>query len=559
MQFNQMEYVRQDAQALAGEIQALIRELERAADYPAARETFLKCEKLFRHMDTLSELVNIRHCMDTGDAFYCAETDFWSAASPMLRKYRQQWADALAGSPFRAGFAAEYGELMFRNALIEKGAFSPEITDDLKLENELMRKYESLQAGALISFEDGRRTLSQMQRFKTDPDDERRLRAWKAEGAWYRSHTRELDGIFDELVRVRDRMGRALGYDGYLPLGYRVRCRNCYAKEDVEAYREAVVRWIVPAAEAVCKKQAERLHVPYPMSFPSLALEYRDGNARPIHDAQGLLETTARLYESLSPEAGRFFRMMLDRGLLDVESRAGKASGGYCASFPEYGVPFIFTNFNGTQDDVKIITHESGHALEVYTNRNRTPYAMLWPTGEACEVNSVGMEFFGERFAEEYFGGDARKYRDSHLAQTITHIPYGAAIDHFQHVVYEQPGLTPAQRHQVWRELLGKYMPWLSLEGGIPFYGDAMGWQAQRHIFIGPLYYIDYSLAETVGLELWSLIRKDPRDAWERYMAYTVRGGSGTFLDLLEKAGLSSPFDEAHLKRLSEELLQAVC
>lgn len=554
MKFEEMEYVRPDVEALASQIRAQAGALSQADSYEEARAVFLQSEALFRHIDTLSELVNIRHCIRTQDPEYAAETAFWSAASPLLGACRQQWEDAMLASPFRSRFAAEFGSLQFTNAILERGIYSDAISEELKRENALMREYESLQASALLSFSGGSHTLSRMRPFKTSTDNSVRYAAWQAEGAWYKAHAAEFDRIFDELVHTRDRMGKRLGYENYLPLGYKVRCRNCYTKEDVAAYRQAVVQYIVPVAEAACRQQAARIGAEYPMNFADLALEYRDGNAVPLGDTQDILETTAQFFRTLSPEAGQFFRMMLDDGLMDVVSRDGKASGGYCASFPEYEVPFIFANFNGTQEDVQIITHEAGHALEVYTNRKRIPYRYIWPTGEACEVNSVGMEFLGEGFAAEYFGGNAQKYKESHLARTITHIPYGAAIDHFQHIVYEQPDLSPAQRHGVWGELLRTYMPWLSLDGGIPFYDDAMGWQAQRHIFIGPLYYIDYSLAETVGLELWALMQENPREAWTRYMAYTVLGGSDTFLGLLEKAGLTSPFDTGHLRDLCQKV-----
>lgn len=554
MHFEQMEYQRPDLDAITAQIDALIYRLDEAEHYQAAKCVFLESEKLFRQIDTLSELVNIRHCINTRDMFYNEETAFWSKASPVIGDKRQCWENALIHSKFRKEFAAEYGELMFQNIILSRGTFSEAILDDLITENNLMRKYESLQAGARVEFQGKTFTLSEMQVYKSSPDDAVRLAAWKAEGAWYHAHHGEIDEIFDGLVHARDSMGKKLGFDSYLPLGYKVRGRNCYDRADVERYRNIVAKHIVPMAEDIYRRRAARIGVPYPVSFADSLLEYRDGNAQPIQDTNGILETTAKVFALLSADAGQFFQKMLNNGLMDVVSRENKATGGYCASFPAYEMPFIFSNFNGTQEDVKIITHEAGHAFEVYTNRKRTPYSMLWPTGEACEVNSIGMEFFAGQYAEQYFGKDAEKYRESHLAQIIIHIPYGVAIDHFQHIAYENPDLTAEQRHEVWKELLDLYMPWIRLDGQIPFYGNGMGWQAQRHPFVGPLYFIDYSLAETVALEFWSLIKKDPEDAWKRYMKYTEAGGSKTFLDLLYDAALSNPFDESHICRLCADI-----
>ena len=140
----------------------------------------------------------------------------------------------------------------------------------------------------------------------------------------------------------------------------------------------------------------------------------------------------------------------------------------------------------------------------------------------------------------------------------LTFIPYGTMVDHFQHIVYEKPEMTPAERHAVWKELLGVYMPWMKLDGEIPFYSEGMGWQRQHHIYSSPFYYIDYCLAQTVALEFWAMIRKDVGNAWQHYMAYTVQGGSRTFTDLLKNAGLESPFDEACLRGVCAEAEKAL-
>ena len=217
-----------------------------------------------------------------------------------------------------------------------------------------------------------------------------------------------------------------------------------------------------------------------------------------------------------------------------------------------YEVPFIFANFNGTQHDVEVVTHEAGHAFAYWMNRKRVPVECAWPSLEGCEVHSMSMEFFGWRNAEGFFGGDAKKFLYSHLAGAITFIPYGTMVDHFQHIVYEHPELTPAQRHAEWKRLLGIYMPWIKLDGDIPFYADGEGWQRQIHIYQVPFYYIDYCLAQTVALEFWAMIQKDFKDAWKHYMDYTVQGGSCTFTELLTNAGLVTPFDEECLKGVCE-------
>ena len=552
LKFSEMPYERPDLEEMKGRLEELTGRLKAAESYAAAREVFLEKEKVQKHLDTLSTLASIRHSIDTRDAFYDGEMKFWNAAAPELQAYQQNWTMAMLASPYRADFAAEYGDLMFVNAEIALKTFSPEIIPQLQRENDLTQEYEKLLASAQIPFEGGVYTLSQLTPFKSDPDDARRLAAWKAEGQWYKDHQSELDGLYDQLVHLRDEMGRKLGCGGYTQLGYYRMGRNCYTKEDVERFRAAVVKYLVPVADRIYRAQAARLGVEYPLSFADAALQFRSGNPRPQGTPDDILAQGKKFYDELSPETSAFFRTMLDGELLDVLSTEGKQSGGYCTSLADYEVPFIFANFNGTQGDVEVVTHEAGHAFASWMNRSRVPMEYVWPSMEGCEVHSMSMEFFAWPWAEGFFGPDTRKFRYSHLSGALTFIPYGTMVDHFQHEVFANPDMTPAQRHAVWKELLGVYMPWLKLDGEIPFYSEGEGWQRQHHIYSMPFYYIDYCLAQTVSLQFWARIQADPQDAWRHYMAYTVQGGSKVFTELLRGAGLDSPFEENCLRGVCE-------
>jgi len=550
LKFREMPYERPDGDALKTSMRTLTEKLRAAGSYEAAKAVFLEKETLSKHIQTLATLAQVRHTIDTRDKFYDEENDFWNQLSPELEEYSQEWTKAMLASPYRADFEKEYGTLMFLNAEIALKTFSPEIIPELQKENDLTTEYDKLIASAQIPFEGGVYTLSQLSPFKTGADDAQRLAAWKAEGGWYKEHQSELDRIYDELVDLRDTMGKRLGYKGYTELGYYRMGRNCYGKADVEKFRAAVRKYLVPVAESIYQEQAKRLGKTYPLSFADAALSFRSGNPRPCGDAEHILAHGQQFYDELSPETSAFFRMMRERELLDILSTEGKAAGGYCCTIPDYDVPFIFANFNGTQHDVEVVTHEAGHAFEAYLNAWRVP--MDDPSMEACEVHSMSMEFMAWPWAEGFFGKDTRKYLYSHLAKALTFIPYGTMVDHFQHVVYEKPDMTPAERHGVWKELLGVYMPWMKLDGDIPVYSEGEGWQRQLHIYQSPFYYIDYCLAQTVALEIWALLQKDRKEAWERYMAYTRQGGSEVFTTLLKNAGLESPFDENCLRTVCE-------
>lgn len=552
LKFSEMPYKRPDLEAHKARLTDLTARLKAAKSYDEAKAVFLEMEEESRHVNSAASLASIRNTIDTRDEFYDGEMNFWNAAGPELKEYYQAWNIAMLESPFRPDFEKEYGNLMFLNTEISLKTFSPEIVPQLQKENDLTLAYQKLIASAQVPFEGKTYTLSQMTPFQTDADDVRRLAAWKAVGTWFKEHQAELDRIYDELTHLRNEMGKKLGYGGYTQLGYYRMGRNCYGKEDVEKFRAAVRKYLVPLADSIYRAQAERLGMAYPLSYADAALKFRSGNPRPQGTADDILAQGLKFYTELSPETGEFFKTMMDNELMDVLSTEGKAGGGYCTTVEEYRVPFIFANFNGTQGDVEVVTHEAGHAFAYWMNRDRVPSEYCWPGMEACEVHSMSMEFMAWPWEEGFFGKDTKKFLYSHLAGALTFIPYGTLVDHFQHEIYAHPDMTPAQRHAVWKQLQGEYMPWMRLDGDIPFFADGEAWQRQGHIYESPFYYIDYCLAQTVALEFWALLQKDQKTAWEKYMAYTRQGGSHTFTDLLKNAGLDSPFDEKCLREVCE-------
>ncbi|MBQ4375656.1 MAG: M3 family oligoendopeptidase [Erysipelotrichales bacterium] len=551
MKFSEMKYERPNLEEVAAKAKEYVKKLEEADSFEKAKEVLVEKENYMKHVMTMHELVTIRHDIDTRDEFYDAESKFWNEALPQLQEYEVAFTAALLKHPFRKELEKEFGNVVFLNGDLSLKSFSPKIIGEMQKENDLMTKYGKLIASAQIEFEGKTYTISQLSPFKNDPDDDRRLAAWKAEGKWYKDHQAELDAIYDELVHLRDTMGKKLGYEGYTELGYYRMSRNCYDKNDVEKFRSAVQKYLVPVAAKVYKRQAERLGKEYPMSYADNQLEFRSGNPKPAGTPDDIVAHAKKFYDELSPETSEFFTTMLDGELMSLLSTEGKSGGGYCTGLYEYGVPFIFANFNGTQHDVEVVTHEAGHAFAAYMNRDRIPMETMWPSMEGCEVHSMSMEFFAEGWADDFFGKDAAKFRYSHLAGALTFIPYGTMVDHFQHIVYEHPEYSPKERHAVWKKLLGIYQPWMRLDGDIPFYSEGEGWQRQMHIYHAPFYYIDYCLAQTVALEFWAMIQEDPKNAWDHYMRYTKLGGSKVFTELLKEAELESPFDENTLRKVA--------
>ena len=335
MKFSDMPYKRPQIEVIREEIAKITRDLEAAKTYEEARDALIAMDNEDKKVSTQSHLAFIRHSIDTRIGFYDDEVKFWNGATPQLQEYIQAFDRALLASPFRARFEEEFGQVVFKNIEIEIRSFAPALIPLMQEENDLVQEYQKIIASAQIPFEGGVYTLSQLTPFKKDRDDKRRLAAWKAEGYWYKEHQKDLDRIYDRMVQLRDRMGRELGHDGFTELGYDRMNRTCYRKAEVERFREAVRKYVVPVADRIYRKQAERTGTQYPLSFSDMALEFRSGNPRPVGSEEEILESGQVFYDALSEETGAFFKMMRENELMDVSSREGKEGGGYCESIPD--------------------------------------------------------------------------------------------------------------------------------------------------------------------------------------------------------------------------------
>jgi M3 family oligoendopeptidase len=359
------------------------------------------------------------------------------------------------------------------------------------------------------------------------------------------------DEIYDKLVHVRDRIAKKLGYKNYIELGYLRLSRTDYNANDVANYRRQVLNDLVPLVNDIFSEKAKRLGIENPKSY-DLTIDFPSGNPKPIGKRDYLVAQADKMYTEMSRETGEFFRFMNEHELLDLEAKQNKAGGGFCTYLPDFQSPFIFSNFNGTSGDVDVLTHEAGHAFQVYTSRGFDIPEYTWPTLEACEIHSMSMEFFAWPWMNLFFGDDKDRYLYHHLSQTITFIPYGVLVDHFQHAVYENPDMTPDERKATWRKLEKMYMPYKVYENSLLEKGTY--WFRQGHIFQVAFYYIDYTLAQVCAQQYWIMDRQNHTKAWESYMKLCRQGGSRSFLNLLEVAGLKNPFKDGTVKMIATEL-----
>lgn len=549
MKFSEMEYRRADAVKIGEAFEALTEKIKNAQSEKEVFDALYEQEALSAHFSTMANIAYVRHSINTEDKFYDEENDYYDLNGPVLQEKTTAFMLALLASPYRKSIEEKHGGLMFKNLEMELKCFSPEIIPLLQKENKLVSDYQKLVASAQIDFRGETLNISQLGVYKEDSDRETRKQAFEAEGNFYMSHAEELDTIFDNLVKVRTEIAKKLGFNTFTELAYLRRTRNCYTPEMVKAFRDQVKNDLVPVVAKIKKEQAESIGVDTLKLYDDTTF-YLDGNPRPVGTPEDILAAGKKMYEEMSPEANEFINFMYDNELLDVKAKKGKAVGGYCITFPEYKAPFIFSNFNGTAGDVEVLTHEAGHAFADYIARDFEIEANKNPTMESCETHSMSMEFFAWPWLESFYGDDTKRAKLTHLKGALIFIPYGCIVDEFQHVVYDNPDLTPAQRHEAWAKLEKTYRPYIDMTG-IPFYGDGRGWQRQLHIYHYPFYYIDYCLAQTAALTFKNLMNDDYKDAWERYMKFVKEGGKKTFVELCAVAGIKTPFEDGALKEIA--------
>ena len=542
MKFSEMTYKRPDFETVKTEIRAKLDEFKNAKNADEQIKCLDEINAIRNNLDTQSVLAEIRHSINNNDEFYTKENDYWDEYGPLYANETTNLAKAILASPFLDELKKKYPKQLF--TLLENSvkSFDECIIEDLQEENKLSTQYNRIRATAQIEFDGKKYTIPGLAVFLENPERTTRKRAAVAIAGFYASHEQEIDDIYDKLVKIRDKIAKKLGFKNFVELGYVRMNRSDYNAEDVACYRRQILETVTPMATQIVENQRKRLGYDKIYSY-DLNYKFASGTPKPQGTPEWIIENGRKMYSELSPETKEFFTMMADNDLMDLVSKEGKEGGGYTTYITDYKSPFIFSNFNGTAGDLEVLTHEAGHAFQVYSSRYITIPECMWPTYESCEIHSMSMEFFTYPWMKNFFGKDTDKYLYDHLTGTVTFLPYGVLVDHFQHEVYEHPEMSPAERKATWHKLEGMYMPWKKYDG-VDLFERGGWWFQQLHIFNSPFYYIDYTLAQICAHQFFGKINNDFNAAWKDYLHLCKLGGTQSFLGLVKEANLKSPFEE---------------
>mgnify|MGYP000677142493 CR=1 FL=1 len=447
MKFNEMTYTRPDIDALLARCRELAAKAAAAPDGDALVRLYYEQSEAFAEYNTAANLANIHYTCDTRDAYWKAEQDFFDANGPAVTNASVEISRAFLANPHVDVLTAKFGTTCvagMKNAVLGMDDRTVELQQQF---NALVSRYQQIYGGALVELDGKQLTIPQLGPYKEDLDPAVRRAAYEAEAGYFDAHRAELDELYGEIVKNLNAQARVMGYHDYSELSYVRMNRIGYGPEEIRKFRDQVANDVVPQLQKVMALRAKRTGIARP-TFTDLPSCSR--TAIPSHSRlQSRMDAARTMYHELSPETAEFIDFMQDNELFDVESRPGKMSGGYMTSLPSYKAPFIFANWNNTSGDVDVLTHECGHAFEGYVAERdpEVPADLECPGMESAEIHSMAMEFLTAPWHHLLFGRDTDKYALLHAEDSFVFLAYGCEVDEFQHIMYQNPDLTPDERN----------------------------------------------------------------------------------------------------------------
>jgi oligoendopeptidase F len=494
------------------------------------------------YVSEVSSMLYVDMTCDTEDeTIKQAYLDFVSDVEPELARVGDLLNQKFVDNPhIDALDQTEYGVLI-RDTRMELALFREE---NIPLATELTKlgqRYNEICGAMMVDFDGEERTMQQMGKYLQVNDRSVRESAWKTVGERRHLDNEEIDDLYEQMLELRQQVAANAGYDNYRDYIFDAKSRFDYTPADCEAFHDAVESICVPLMRDVDQERKETLGIDS-LRMWDLGVDVHGREPlRPFEEVEEMVAGTSRMFHRLSPELGGFFDTLRDGTSLDLDSRKGKAPGGYQLQRDHSRKPFIFMNATGLQRDLETMVHEAGHAFHsIYADPLPLVDYRSAPL-EFCEVASMTMELLTHGFLDEFYPPDeANRAIREHLEGIVSILAWIATIDAFQHWIYTNAGHSREQRHQKWLELGERFGSIIDWSG----FGDwkKVGWQKQLHLFSYPFYYIEYGIAQLGALQMWLQYKQDPASALDNYSNAMRLGGSRPLPDLFEAAGMTFDF-----------------
>ena len=478
---------------------------------------------------------------------------FMPQAKPWLHKLNEKYV----ACPLRSQLDAARYAVLDRDIEAQIELFRQENIELQAQASVLSQQYQKVTGAMSVQFQGQERTMPQMAKFIEETDRELRQRAWEATSERRLRDRERLDQIFDDLVSLRHRIARNADRADYREYTFKAYGRFDYTPEDCLDFHRAVEWTVMPLVRDLAARRREALGLDSLRPWDYAVDVLGRAPLRPFREAGELVQGVRRIVGRLDTDLEAQFAEMVRRGELDLESRRGKAPGGFQSSLEEVRRPFIFMNAAGVHRDVETLLHESGHAFHALAARHEPLVDYRHAPIEFAEVASMTMELFADDLLEEFYPpADAARAKRKHLEGIIGLLPWIARVDAFQHWIYTHPGHSRQDRCDAWLELEARFEPPTDWSDYEPQRESV--WQRQLHIYCYPFYYIEYGIAQLGALQIWNTFLGHPERALQQYRRALALGGTKPLPELFAAAGARFSFDEQTIgpliERVSEEL-----
>ncbi len=528
---------------------ARVPEAEKSASAQAWIDLYRDWNSLSAYFAGEYSRINYAHSQDMANEKWDeADRYFREQAIPAYEAGNAALLDLFMASNYKDAIGKHFGPYLIESLMTTVEPQAP-VNSDLRVRtSDFVDQYSKLVSSGEVEVLGEKLTLARARGLQNDADPEKRKAAWLAYRKWFLDHHDVLAGFYDHLVQLRDEMGRNLGHENYIALGYLSMRRTDYGPEQAKAFRDSVREYAVPLLAKLNAEQAEALGTD---TLRAWDVGYHPDFTLPtgIAPVEKQLDNAQHLFEEISPRLAAHFSRMRKEGLIDLENRKGKRAGAFCTMRPDEEKMAIFCNSTGDEGDVGTLVHEMGHAFQGWESQKIEAIDLRWPTSDGAEIHSMGMEFLAlPRLTWFFKPEDAKRYARHHVHDVVNLFCYISVVDEFQHWVYENPSATLTERDEAWSRIWDIYMPGIEFTGYEEY--KYARWYAQGHIFETPFYYIDYAIAQTAAMQLGMMDEQDHEKALATYLKLCEIGGTKSILNIFRAAGLRSPFDPATMRDL---------
>jgi oligoendopeptidase F len=492
-------------------------------------------------------------CDTTDKQLEDAFTFFCMEIQPQLQPYADLLNRKLIDSPYTLELDDEKYYTYLRNVRKSIDLFRKE-NIPLQAELSVMQQQYGAIAGKMTIEVNGQEyTLQQAGKFLESHDRNLREEVYRKMQERRLQDKGAMNELYTKLVHKRDEVAKNAGFANYRDYKFVELGRFDYTKEDCFQFHEAVKLHVLPLIDKIYEKKRKKLNLDKLRPWDTEAEPEGVEPLKPFNGGTELYEKSVKCFEELNPFFAACLRKMNELKHFDLESRKGKAPGGYNCPLSESGAPFIFMNAAGQMSDVTTMVHEGGHAVHSFLAHELELSAFKEYPMEMAEVASMAMELFTMDHWKAFFDNDEdlKRAKEHQLERTITIFPWIATIDKFQHWVYENPHHTEEERTAKWMEILNEFASKAIDYSGLDEYRK-ISWQRQLHLFEVPFYYIEYGIAQLGAIGLWMQYKQNPKQALQNYMDALSLGGTKTLPELYKTAGLKLDLSPDHIKTLME-------